>query len=128
MIDYLSQSENELTLFITRHKKVTMSLIDNEMIEIQKMNFEKTKTFLTKSLTRKELLHDRIVIIELLHELINLSLTIAQATTYLNARQIFIRDYLFLLRKIEQNIINLLSREFRDETQYKNSKNSIVTT
>ena len=126
--DYLPQSENGLTLFTTRHREVAVSLVGSEVVEIQEMDSEEAETFLTKSLTRKELLHDRIATTELLHELMNLPLAIAQATAYLNARQISIRDYLFLLRKIEQDMVSLLSREFRDETRYRNSKNSIATT
>ena len=126
--DYLPQSENGLTLFTTRHREVAVFLVGSEVVEIQEMDSEEAETFLTKSLTRKELLRNRTATTELLHELTNLPLAIAQATAYLNARQISIRDYLFLLRKTEQDMVSLLSREFRDETRYRNSKNSVATT
>ena len=92
------------------------------------MDSKEAVTFLTKLLTRKALLHDRTTTTELLHELTSLPLAIAQATAYFNAMQISIQDYLFRLRNTEQDAVNLLSREFRDETLYRNSKNSVGTT
>ena len=117
--DYLPESENGLILFTTRHREVAVSLVDNEVVEIQEMDREEAETFLQKSLIRKELLHDQMVIKDLLNELTNLPLAIAQAAAYLNAMQISMRNYLSLLRNSEQNLIGLLSREFRDNTRYK---------
>lgn len=126
--DYLPESENGLILFTTRYREVAVSLVGNEVIEIQEMDREEAERFLERSLTRKELLHDQTVTRELLNELTNLPLAIAQAAAYLNAMQISIRDYLSLLRNTEQDTISLLSREFRDDTRYKKSKNSIAAT
>ncbi|KAL9123952.1 MAG: hypothetical protein Q9217_006671 [Psora testacea] len=126
--DYLPESENGLTLFTTRHREVAVSLAGSDVVEIQEMDCEEAETFLTKSLTRKEWLRDRTVVTELLNELTNLPLAIAQAAAYLNAMQISIQDYLALLKNTEQDTVSLLSREFRDETRYKKSQNSIATT
>ncbi|KAL9595914.1 MAG: hypothetical protein Q9179_004796 [Wetmoreana sp. 5 TL-2023] len=124
VIDYLPESENGLTLFTTRYRQIAVSLAGNELIEIQEMNHEEAGDFLKKSLTRKELLQDRVVTAELLKELAYLPLAIAQAAAYLNAMQISPQEYLSLLRNTEQDTISLLSREFRDETRYNNSKYS----
>lgn len=124
VIDYLPESENGLTLFTTRYRQIAVSLAGNELIEIQEMNNEEAGDFLKKSLTRKELLQDRAVTAELLKELAHLPLAIAQAAAYLNAMQISPQEYLSILRNTEQDTISLLSREFRDETRYNNSKYS----
>ena len=128
VIEYLPESEAGLILFTTRHRGIAVSLVGNEVVEIQEMDYEEAKSFLAKSLSRKELLGDPTVTAELLNELTYLPLAIMQAAAYLNAMQISIQEYLTLLRSTEQDMVSLLSREFRDETRYKNSKNSVATT
>ncbi|KAI9715643.1 MAG: hypothetical protein M1812_005795 [Candelaria pacifica] len=92
------------------------------------MDCEEAESFLKNSLTRKELLYDPTVTRELLNELTHLPLAIAQASAYLNAIQIPIQDYLSLLKNTEQDVVGLLSREFRDDTRYKNLRNSVAAT
>ncbi|TRX96992.1 hypothetical protein FHL15_002298 [Xylaria flabelliformis] len=58
-----------------------------------------------------------------LHEM-----TIAQAAAYLNQNQMPIKKYLGLLRNTEQNLVNLMSREFYDNTRYQGSQNAVATT
>ncbi|KAL8699698.1 MAG: hypothetical protein Q9201_005860 [Fulgogasparrea decipioides] len=126
--DYLPQSENGLTLFTTRHREIAVSLARNEIVEVEEMDQEEAETFLKKSLTQKEMLHDQKNTTELLNELAFLPLAIAQAAAYLNAMQISITEYLSLLRSTEQDTIRLLSREFRDDTRYKASRNAVAAT
>jgi len=125
---YLLESENGLTLFTTRHREIAVSLAGSEIIEIQEMDCQEAESFLTRSLTQKDLLNDRAIATELLNELTFLPLAIAQAAAYLNAMQISIREYLSFLRSTEQDTISLLSREFRDNTRYSNSRNVVVAT
>ena len=125
---YLPESENGLTLFTTRSREVAVSLAGSDVIEIQEMDHQEAESFLTRSLTRKDLLNDRMVATELLNELAFLPLAIAQAAAYLNAMQISIREYLSLLRSTEQDLFSLLSREFRDNTRYRNSRNAVAAT
>ena len=125
---YLPESENGLTLFTTRYREIAVSLADSEVMEIQEMDHQEAESFLTRSLTQKDLLNDRAIATELLNELTFLPLAIAQAAAYLNAMQISIREYLSLLRSTEQNSVSLLSREFRDNTRYRNSRNAVAAT
>ena len=126
--DYLPRSENGLTLFTTRHREQAVSLAGSEIVEIQELDQTEAKTFLTKSLAQKDLLSDHMGTIALLQELAFLPLAIAQAAAYLNAMQISIGEYLSLLRSTEQDMVSLLSREFRDDTRYTNSKNAVAAT
>ena len=126
--DYLPESENGLILFTTRHREIAVSLARNEIVEVQEMDQKEAETFLKKSLTQNELLQEQTTVTELLNELAFLPLAIAQAAAYLNAMQSSIPEYLALLRSTEQNIVSLLSREFRDDTRYKNLKNSVAAT
>ena len=122
--DFLPESENGLPLFPTRHRAIAVSLAGNEIVEMQEMDHKEAETFLKQSLIQKELLQDQAVATELLKELTHLPLAIAQAAAYVNAMQILLHEYLSLLRNTEQDTISLLSREFRDETRYKNSEHS----
>jgi len=129
--DYLPESESGLTLFTIRHREIAVSLVGSEIVVIQEMDQKEAETFLTRSLTQKELLDDQAGTTALLNELTFLPLAIAQAAAYLNAMQISIQEYLSLLRSTEQETISLLSREFRDGTRYKSSehsKNSVAAT
>ena len=131
VIDHLPEGEDGLTVFTTRHRQIAVALAGNEVVEIHKMNHEEAEIFLKTSLTRPELLQDRAATAALLSELTYLPLAIAQAAAYLNARQISLQEYLSLMRNTEQDTISLLSREFRDETRYRNSehsKNAVAST
>ncbi|KAL8924084.1 MAG: hypothetical protein Q9208_004221 [Pyrenodesmia sp. 3 TL-2023] len=128
LTDYLPQSEYGLTLFTTRHREIAVSLARNEVVEVHEMDQEEAETFLKESLTQKEMVHDQDDTTELLDELAFLPLAIAQAAAYINAMQIPIPEYLSLLRSTEQDTVSLLSREFRDDTRYKNSRNAVAAT
>ena len=128
VMSYLPESENGLTVFTIRYREIAVSLADSEVIEIHEMDHQEAESFLTRSLSQKDLLNDRAIAAELLNELTFLPLAIAQAAAYLNAMQISIREYLSLLRSTEQDSVSLLSREFRDNTRYRNSKNAVATT
>ena len=126
--DYLPQSENGLIIFTTRHQEVAVSLADSDVIELEEMDRQEAVSFLEKSLVRKQLLSNDTTTTELLDELTYLPLAIAQAAAYLNRNRIPISEYLRLLRNTEQDIISLMSQEFRDSTRYKNSANAVART
>jgi tetratricopeptide (TPR) repeat protein len=127
--DYLPQSEIGLILFTTRYQDVAVSLTGGDIIELEEMNKQEAVGFLAKSLARKHLLEDNAITTELLDELTYLPLAIAQAAAYLNRnKNTSITDYLQLLRSTEQDIISLLSQQFRDSTRYKDSENAVAKT
>lgn len=125
---YLLESENGLTLFTTYYREIAISLAGSKIIEIQKKNYQEVESFLIRLLTQKDLLNNRAIATKLLNKLTFLLLAIAQATIYLNAIQTFIREYFSLLRSTEQDTVSLLSREFRNNTRYSNSRNIVVAT
>ncbi|MCJ1307313.1 hypothetical protein MMC25_000959 [Agyrium rufum] len=125
---YLPENEEGLILFTTRHRAIAVSLARSDVVELQKMDQQEAMSYLEKSLIRKNLIHNTVVATELLDELTFLPLAITQAAAYLNVNQLSIREYLQLLRGTEQNVISLMSREFRDNTRYENSDNAVATT
>lgn len=74
------------------------------------------------------MLCDRATVTGFLKELTHLPLAIAQAAVYINSMDVSIQEYMQLLRDTEQDMLNLLSREFRDSTWYTDSKNAIAAT
>jgi hypothetical protein len=99
-----------------------------DVIELEAMDHQDAAAFLTRSLTRKDLLRNGATKTELLDELTCLPLAIAQAAAYLNKNGMSVAKYMQLLRSTEQGIVALMSREFRDNTRYKGTANAVATT
>ncbi|PVH93672.1 TPR-like protein [Periconia macrospinosa] len=127
IVDYLPESEEGVTVYTTRILDVAVSLTRSDVLELGAMNPQDAAHFLEKSLVSKDL-RDEAATKELLDELTCLPLAIAQAAAYLNRNRMSIAKYLHLLRNTEQDVVGLMSREFRDDTRYKNSANAVATT
>ncbi|KAF2994669.1 hypothetical protein E8E13_001284 [Curvularia kusanoi] len=127
IVDYLPTSEQGIVLYTTRTPEVA-ELTPGDVIELSDMSRVDAIDFLTRSLARKGNLSDDTTTTELLDELTCLPLAIAQAAAYLNRNRLSIPKYLQLLRSTEQDLVHMMSREFRDDTRYKGSKNAVATT
>lgn len=125
---YLPQSDHGLILFTTRSREVAISAAETDIIDLHEMTSEEATRFLENRITQKHLLHNKMIITELLYELTHLPLAITQAVAYLNRNQMTIEKYLTLLRGTEQNMVSLMSREFHDNTRYPISQNAVATT
>ncbi|KAI0145536.1 hypothetical protein GGR57DRAFT_506731 [Xylariaceae sp. FL1272] len=128
MDQYLPQSESGLILFTTRSREVAVAVAVNDVVDLHEMSQEEATEFLKKTLINQELLRDKAAADELFRELTNLPLAIAQAAAYLNRNMISIREYLSLLNGTQQDLVSLLSRNFRDTTGYQRSDNAVATT
>jgi hypothetical protein len=64
----------------------------------------------------------------LLIELTYLPLSIVQAAAYINENGITLTEYLLLLEEQEEEVIDLLSKEFQDSGRYCNVKNPVAIT
>ncbi|KAH8645473.1 hypothetical protein BX600DRAFT_519485 [Xylariales sp. PMI_506] len=129
IFEYLPESENCLLLFTTRAQDVGVAVAETDLIELEAMTPEEAQKLMEKSLLRKGLLQDEEIAKELLQELTHLPLAIAQAAAYLNRkRHVTIQGYLKLLRGTEDDMVSLLSREFRDNTLFQKSQQAVATT
>jgi tetratricopeptide (TPR) repeat protein len=128
VFDYLPPSEEGIVVFTTRTLEVAVELTHSDVIELGAMNQQDATIFLARSLINKDLLCDSAATTDLLNELTCLPLAIAQAAAYLNKNTTFIRDYLRLLQNTEQGIVDIMSKEFRDNTRYKGMANAVATT
>jgi tetratricopeptide (TPR) repeat protein len=127
IVDYLPQSEEGIILFTTRTLEVADSLTRGDVLELGPMDRQDASEFLEK-LIRKDLFRNIESRDALLDELTCLPLAISQAAAYLNKTGMSIAKYLQLLRSTEQDLIDLMSREFRDNTRYHGSANAVATT
>ncbi|CAP65380.1 uncharacterized protein PODANS_6_8860, partial [Podospora anserina S mat+] len=100
--EYLPESDDGLTLFTTRSREVAVSVAGSDVI--------------------------RPAAAELLKELTYLPLAITQAAAYINIKQVPLAEYVELLHGTQQDIIGLMSKEFRDKTRYPGSQNAVATT
>lgn len=58
----------------------------------------------------------------------HLPLAIAQAAAYINENGVTLADYLALVDRQEQDIIDLLTEQFEDDGRYSDLKNPVATT
>ncbi len=124
---YLPESDDGLTLFTTRSREVAWSVAGNDVIELPAMDPPEATVFL-KSLIKKDMLRDEAVTAELLKQLTYLPLAITQAAAYINVKQVPLAQYVELLCGTQQDIVSLMSKEFRDNTRYRHSQNAVATT
>jgi hypothetical protein len=57
---YLPEKEDGLILFATRHREAAVSLAGGDVVELQEMNRQEALAFLENSLTRKDVLYDKL--------------------------------------------------------------------
>ncbi|RYP43653.1 hypothetical protein DL768_009806 [Monosporascus sp. mg162] len=126
--EYLPESENGITLFTTRSRKVAVSAAGCDVFGLQEMDEPEATSFLEKTLVQKQLLQDEATTRRLLQDLTYLPLAITQAVAYLNCNQTPIQNYLELLRGTEEDMVRLMSRDFRDSTRYSGSQNAVAST
>jgi tetratricopeptide (TPR) repeat protein len=128
ILHYLPKSEEGVIVYTTRTQEVAVALTGAEVIELGPMSQPDAAEFLEQSLIRKELLRAGAATTDLLEALACLPLAIAQAAAYLNTNRMPVANYLGLLRSTDQDMVGLMSKEFRDGTRYPGSANAVATT
>ncbi|KAF2704134.1 hypothetical protein K504DRAFT_518662 [Pleomassaria siparia CBS 279.74] len=128
IFDYLPKSEEGVTVYTTRTQEVAQRLTLGSVMNVGPMSQSDAPELFEKLLRNKELLRNGAVTTELLDALAYLPLAIAQAAAYLNIHKIPIEKYLRLLHNTEQDIVHLMSEDFRDDRRYKGSANAVATT
>jgi hypothetical protein len=127
-IDYLPRSQKGTIVFTTRDRKVAVKLAQENLIEVREMDEAQAIQLLQKSLLRSSFTDRQNDMSTLLENLANLPLAISQASAFINETGCSISDYLELLRQQEDDIIDLLSKDFEDSGRYANIRNPVATT
>jgi hypothetical protein len=118
LVDYLPDCDDGKILYTTRYQNVAVDLAGSDIVELSRMQPDDALRFVEKMLIRRDLLRDEKTTTDLLEELEYLPLAIAQAASFINTNKLTIPEYLRLIRNTEQDMVDLISEEFRDATRY----------
>ncbi|KAI8648856.1 NB-ARC domain-containing protein [Fusarium sp. Ph1] len=126
--DFLPDSDNGRILFTTRSQEVAVNVAGSCVVELSEMSPDEAKALLQKSLIKKDQAQDDGLVGELLQKLTHLPLAISQASAYMNTNKVLIKEYLRLFQNTDQDVVELLSRGFRDGSHYRSAQGAVATT
>lgn len=130
---WLPRNDQGRILFTTRSSKLAFRVISDPqgVVKLSEMSPSEAKDYLKKSLCRQDSVQDDRTVVKLLDDLDYLPLAIKQATAYMNENGLTITEYLDVLQNTEDDMVELLRSEFRDDTRYMQSEqcqNAVATT
>ncbi|KAL2062087.1 hypothetical protein VTL71DRAFT_6353 [Oculimacula yallundae] len=128
LVDYLPRSKHGCIIFTTRDRKTAIKLAQKNVVDVREMDKDAATQLLRNALINPDLVQNEVDTMALLQELTYLPLAIAQAAAYINENEIAFSDYLVLLGKQEEDVIELLSKDFEDEGRYNELKDPVATT
>jgi tetratricopeptide (TPR) repeat protein len=130
LIDYLPSSRYGSVLFTTRTRLAAVELSGANSIALGQLTIsEATGVLETRLLPEhRHELKDRNVTNEFLDMLVCSALAIVQAAAFINKNDITLEDYLSHYRGSEKDAMELLSKEFEDQSRYPETNNPIATT
>ena len=128
LIDYLPKSKRGTIIFTTRDRKTAVKLAEQNIVEVQEMDEDMATQLLQNCLVNNELVNEHQDTSELLSQLTYLPLAIVQAAAYVNENGMELADYLSLLKEQEDDVVNLLSKDFEANCNYDNVKGPVATT
>ncbi|KAK4680131.1 hypothetical protein QC764_0041900 [Podospora pseudoanserina] len=129
LTDYLPFSRKGSILFTTRNHEVAVKLVGHKshIISVEEMSRDEAFKLLQKGL-KGDQMRDTASTIALLEFLTNLPLAIQQASAYIAEKQISTTQYLGLCKSSDEDMIELLSRDFEDRHRYQGIQNPVATT
>ena len=130
LIDYLPSSRYGSIVFTTRNRKAAVKQAGGNVVKVYEMDQADAKKILEKTLIQKHILKENKATVKLLELLAYLPLAIVQAVAFINENEISISSYIALYENGEDEVIELLSKDFEDQGRYrdKDMKNPIATT
>ena len=123
MIDYLPQSRKGSTVFTTRTRVAAIKLAKSNVIALGELDEKEARKILETRLLRKDLLKDSTAAHELLGILTFLPLAIVQAVAFINTNNSTLSEYISAYRGSDKDAIDLLSKDFKDQGRYRDTKN-----
>ena len=126
--DYLPSSRHGSIIFTTRTRIAAVKQAGSNIIKVYEMEQVEARKVLEKSLIQTHILKEDKATIRLLNLLACLPLAIVQAAAFINANEISISSYIALYKNGEDEVIELLSKDFEDQGRYRDTKNPIATT
>ncbi|KAK5242970.1 hypothetical protein LTR20_007209 [Exophiala xenobiotica] len=116
-------------LITTRSRRVAVYMAGEKVVELAEMNEEEAVETFLGLLWKPEAGMDVQQTIKLVERLTYLPLAIVQAAAFVNMNDISAQKYLGLLDDTEENIVDLLSKDFSDDGQrYTKGQNPVAST
>jgi tetratricopeptide (TPR) repeat protein len=129
LIDYLPTSQDGRIIFTTRDRKTAYDLVQRgHRVEVPELSEDIAMDLLQKYVPTHDLGKHEDDAKSLLKQLTHLPLAIVQAAVYINKNGISLAKYLSLLADQEEEVIDLLSEHFEDDSRYRNVKNPVAMT
>ncbi|KPM40541.1 hypothetical protein AK830_g6022 [Neonectria ditissima] len=128
IMDFIPKNEDGRLLLTTRSRKVAVRVARNKLVSMPKMDFSEAKGLLEKSLIDVDQLEDDELVTRLLEKLTFLPLAIAQAAAYMSMHEMPLTSYLRLCESTSQDMIELMSESFLDDSHYTESQGAVATT
>jgi hypothetical protein len=105
-----------------------MKLAPFDIVRIPDLDQETAFQILSKTLANDDLLNEKSIADALLEHLAFLPLAITQASAYIIENSTSLSAYLELLQEQEQDVVELLSEDFRDPGRYNDIQNPVIST
>lgn len=128
LADSLPSSKKGCIIFTTRDRKTAVKLASRNLVEVPDMTEDMATQLLKQGLSNQDLANNEQDTKALLEQLACLPLAIVQAAAYINENNIATSEYLSLLADQEEEVIELLGKEFEDEWRYRTLKNPVAMT
>lgn len=129
LLCYLPFSPSGSIFFTTRNHEVSVDLDtpEHNILKVEEMQREESLKLLMTTLKESQV-RDMESTNKLLDLLENLPLAIRQASALIAKKQLTTAEYFDVCLASEDDLINLLSRDFEDRQRYKSTKNPVATT
>ncbi|KAK4223171.1 putative kinesin light chain [Podospora fimiseda] len=129
LADYLPFSRKGSILVTTRNHELGLRVVESKshIIPVEEMSRHEAFEMLKKNL-KADQMSDTRSNDALLEFLTNLPLAIRQASAYMAKKQISTTEYLELCKSSDEDMIELLSKEFEDRHRYKNIQSAVAAT
>jgi hypothetical protein len=134
-MDYLPTSQDRRIAFTSRDRKTAYDLVQRgHIVEVPELSEDVALDLLQKYVPSHDVGKHEDDAKSLLKRLTYLPLAIVQAASYINKNGISLSKYLLLLADQEEEVINLLSEHFEDDSRYRDNdryvkvKNPVATT
>jgi hypothetical protein len=128
LVDYLPRTPNGSILVTTRSRHVATFLAENEVVHLDALSPAEAAEMFTYRTGSRGPSADQNALQTLLEKLTNLPLAIIQASSFIKRTQCSVHTYLELLDQPEEAVIQLLSKDFGDQTRYPHALNPIAFT
>jgi tetratricopeptide (TPR) repeat protein len=130
LIDYLPSSRHGSILFTTRTRLAAVELSGANSIALGQLTISEATDILKKRLLpeHRHKIENRKVSNEFLDMLVCSALAIVQAVAFINKNDITLEEYMSHYKSSEKDAMDLLSKEFEDQSRHRETENPIATT